>query len=80
MFNGIGDSWQTALTTLKTGDSVNFSQKFVVDDFETRAILEQMNLAARTDGEKVAAGFLYNTYKALNNPLVVMAQPCADGK
>lgn len=68
MFNGIGDSWQTALTTLKTGDSVNFSQKFVVDDFETRAILEQMNLAARTDGEKVAAGFLYNTYKALNNP------------
>lgn len=68
MFNGIGDAWQTALTTLRTGDSVNFSQKFVVEDFETRAILEQMNLAARTDGEKVAAGFLYNTYKALNNP------------
>jgi len=68
MFNGMGDAWQTAMTTLKTGDSVNFSQKFVVDDFETRAILEQMNLAARTDGEKVAAGFLYNTYKTLNNP------------
>lgn len=68
MFNGINDAWQTALTTLKTGDSVNFSQKFVVDDFETRAILEQMNLAARTDGEKVAAGMLYHTYKALNNP------------
>ena len=68
MFNSIGDSWQTALTTLRTGDSVNFNQKFVVDDFETRAILEQMNLAARTDGEKVAAGLLYSTYKALNNP------------
>ena len=68
MFNGMGDAWQTAMTTLKTGDSVNFSQKFVVDDFETKAILEQMNLAARTDGEKVAAGFLYNTYKTLNNP------------
>ena len=68
MFNGIGDAWQTALTTLRTGDSVNFEQKFVVDDFETRAILEQMQLAARTDGEKIAAGFLYNTYRALNNP------------
>ena len=68
MFTGINDAWQTALTTLRTGDSVNFNQKFVVDDFETRAILEQMNLAARTDGEKVAAGMLYNTYKALNNP------------
>jgi hypothetical protein len=68
MFNGINDAWQTAMTTLKTGDSVNFAQKFVVDDFETRAILEQMNMAARTDGEKVAAGMLYNTYKALNNP------------
>lgn len=68
MFNGFGDAWQTALTTLRTGDSVNFEQKFVVDDFETRAILEQMQLAARTDGEKVAAGFLYNTYRALNNP------------
>ena len=68
MFNGMNDAWQTALITLKTGDSVNFSQKFVVEDFETRAILEQMNLAARTDGEKVAAGMLYNTYKVLNNP------------
>jgi hypothetical protein len=68
MFTGMNDAWQTAMTTLKTGDSVNFSQKFVVEDFETRAILEQMNLAARTDGEKVAAGFLYNTYKTLNNP------------
>lgn len=68
MFTGINDAWQTALTTLKTGDSVNFNQKFVVEDFETRAILEQMNLAARTDGEKAAAGLLYNTYKVLNNP------------
>lgn len=68
MFNGINDAWQTALTTLKTGDSVNFEQKFVVEDFETRAILEQMNMAARTDGEKAAAGMLYHTYKALNNP------------
>ena len=68
MFNGLNDAWQTALTTLKTGDSVNFAQKFVVDDFETRAILEQMQLAARTDGERVAAGFLNATYKTLNNP------------
>jgi len=65
---GFQDAWKVALTTLKTGDSVNFNHKFVVDDFETRAMLEQMNLAARTDSEKMAAGFLENSYNFQNNP------------
>ena len=68
MFNGIQDSWQVALTTLKTGDSVNFNHKFVVEDFETRAILEQLNLSARTDSEKIAAGFLESSYNFQHNP------------
>ena len=68
IWKGMGEAWQVAAITLRTGDSVNFNQKFVIDDFETRAMLEQMNLAARTDGEKVAAGILYHTYRTLNNP------------
>lgn len=65
---GFQDAWKVALTTLKTGDSVNFNHKFVVDDFETRAMLEQMHLAARTDSEKIAAGILEKSYHLQNNP------------
>jgi hypothetical protein len=65
---GFQDAWQVALTTLKTGDSVNFNHKFVVEDFETRALLEQMHLAARTDTEKIAAGLLEKSYHFQNNP------------
>jgi hypothetical protein len=68
MATGIQDAMQVALTTLKTGDSVNFNHKFVVEDFETRALLEQINLAARTDAEKIAAGFLESSYNFQNNP------------
>ena len=68
MTTGIQDAWQVAMTTLKTGDSVNFNQKFVVEDFETRALLEQINLAARTESEKIAAGFLESSYNFQNNP------------
>ena len=68
MATGLQDAWQVALTTLKTGDSVNFNHKFVVEDFETRAMLEQMNLAARTESEKIAAGWLENHHNFLNNP------------
>lgn len=67
---GIGDAWKVAMTTLKSGDSVNFDHKFVVDDFETRAMLEQMNLAARTDSEKIAAGLLEANYNFLHNPWI----------
>jgi hypothetical protein len=68
MATGLQDAWQIALTTLKTGDSVNFNHKFAIEDFETRAMLEQMDLAAKTDGEKTAVGMLYNHYHFLNNP------------
>lgn len=65
---GFQDAWNVALTTLKTGDSVNFNHKFVIEDFETRALLEQMHLAVRTDSERMAAGFLENSYNFQNNP------------
>jgi hypothetical protein len=68
MVTGFQDSWKIALTTLKTGDSVNFNHKFVVEDFEARAALESMNLLAKTDSEKMAAGFLETSYNFLHNP------------
>lgn len=68
MATGMQDAWQVAMTTLKTGDSVNFNHKFVVEDFETRAMLEQLNLAAKTNSEKITAGLLENHYNFLNNP------------
>jgi hypothetical protein len=68
IWEGTGDAWKVALTTLKSGDSVNFDHKFVVDDFETKALLEQMNLAAKTDSQKIAAGLLEANYNFLHNP------------
>jgi hypothetical protein len=70
MATGIQDSWKVAMTTLKSGESVNFDHKFVIEDFQTQATLENMHLAARTNGEKLAASFLENSYKALNNPWI----------
>jgi hypothetical protein len=67
---GIQDSWKVAMTTLKSGESINFDHKFVIEDFQTQAMLESMHLAARTNGEKLAASFLENSYKALNNPWI----------
>ena len=68
MYKGIQDAWEVAATTLKTGDSVNYNAKFVVEDFETRAILGQLDMAARTDSEKIAVGLLEKSYTMLNNP------------
>lgn len=70
MATGIQDSWKVAMTTLKSGESVNFDHKFVIEDFQTQAMLESMHLAARTNGEKFAASLLENSYKALNNPWI----------
>jgi hypothetical protein len=70
MATGIQDSWKVAMTTLKSGESVNFDHKFVIEDFQTQAMLESMHLAARTNGEKLAASLLENSYKALNNPWI----------
>ena len=68
MTTGIGDAWKIAKQTYTTGTSVNFNTKFAVDDFETQAMLRQMELAATTDAEKIAAGFLSKSYRMQNNP------------
>ena len=65
--SGLNDAWKIAKQTYTTGTSVNFNTKFAIDDFETQAMLRQMQLAASTDGEKIAAGFLANSYRFQNN-------------
>ena len=70
LFSGLGDAWKIAKQTYKTGTSVNFNAKFAVQDFETQAMLRQMELAATTPSEKMAVGFLRNSYRFQNNPWV----------
>ncbi len=70
MATGIQDSWKVAMTTLKSGESVNFDHKFVIEDFQTQAMLQNMHLAARTNGEKLAASLLENHYNFLHNPWI----------
>jgi len=68
MYMGLSDAWKVFKTTMKTGVSSNFNAKFAVEDFEARAILEQLHTAARTDGEKRAAQWLQTHYDFLHNP------------
>lgn len=68
MFSGVHDAFKIFKQTYKTGTSVNFNTKFAVEDFETQALLRQMNLAANTDWEKISVGLLEKSYRAQNNP------------
>lgn len=66
--SGFGDAWKIAKRTYQTGTSVNFNAKFAVQDFESQAMLRQMELAASNDGERFVVGLLKNHYRFLNNP------------
>jgi hypothetical protein len=70
MSTGIDEAWKVAMTTLRSGESVNFDHKFVIEDFQTRAILENMHIAAKNPGEKLAAGLLQTNYDFLHNPWI----------
>ena len=68
IFTGFGDAFKIAKTTFKTQTSANFNTKFAVEDFQTKAMIEQMKAAANTKNEKVFAGILEKHYQFLNNP------------
>ncbi len=68
MVNGVNDAWKIARQTYKTGTSVNFNSKLAIDDFEAQATLKQLMMAANTDSEKIAVGFLNASYRFQNNP------------
>lgn len=68
LFGGFGDAFKIAKTTYRRGVSANFNSRFALEDFEAQAMLEQLEKAASTQGEKIAAGAVKAHYRMLNNP------------
>ena len=63
------EAWEVAAKTFRTGDSINSKSKFVVEDFETRAILDRLESVARTPSEETAVGWVRAMYNFNHNPL-----------
>ena len=68
MFGGLHDAFKIAKTTYKRGVSANFNSRFALEDFEAKAMLEQLEKGANTKGQKIAAGWIKAHYKFLHNP------------
>jgi len=68
MAESVFESWEIGMKSFKTGDSINAKNKFVVEDFETRALLQRMETVASTPGEQTAVGWLNALYNFNNNP------------
>lgn len=70
MSRGIGEAWSIAMRTWNTGVASNVDHRFVIEDIETKAMLDTMGRMAKTPGEKVAHGILDATYNLNNNPWI----------
>ena len=70
MSRGIGEAWSVAMRTWQTGVSANIDYRFVIEDIETKAMLDTMERMADTPGKKVAHGLLKANYDMLNNPWI----------
>ena len=70
MSRGIGEAWSVAMRTWETGVSANIDYRFVIEDIQTKAMLETMERMADTPGKKVAHGLLKANYDMLNNPWI----------
>ena len=70
MSRGIGEAWSVAMRTWETGVSANIDYRFVIEDIETKAMLDTMERMADTPGKKVAHGLLKANYDMLNNPWI----------
>lgn len=70
MSRGIGEAWSVAMRTWKTGVTANIDYRFVIEDIETKAMLDTMERMADTPGKKVAHGILKANYDMLNNPWI----------
>jgi hypothetical protein len=68
MQESVFEAWNVAATTFKTGDSINSKNKFVVEDFETQAILQRMEAVANTPAEQTAVGWVKALYNFNHNP------------
>lgn len=68
MQESVFESWKVAWTSFKAGDSINTSQKFLVQDLETRAILQRMEMVAKSPTEQMAVGWVKALYNFNHNP------------
>jgi hypothetical protein len=68
MAESVFESWEVAVKSFKTGDSINAKSKFVVEDFETRALLQRMEMVATTPSEQTAVGWVQALYNFNHNP------------
>jgi len=68
MAESVFESLEVGMKSFKTGDSINSTGKFVIEDFETRAILQRMESVATTPGEQTAVGWVNALYNFNHNP------------
>jgi hypothetical protein len=68
--SSVGEAWQVAMATFRTGDSANLNAKFIFEDAQQLAQIEQLKKAAGTPSEQRAAGFVEVLYKFHNNPWI----------
>lgn len=66
----VSEAWTVAKATFRTGDSVNLNSKFIFEDAQQLAQIEQLKRAAGSPAEERAAGFVEVLYKFHNNPLM----------
>jgi len=68
MQESVFEAWDVAWKSVKTGDSINAKNKFVVEDFETQAILQRMESVANSPAEETAVGWVKALYNFNHNP------------
>lgn len=66
-YESVFEAWRAASMTFKTGDPLNGNDKFIIDDMETRAMLQRLNAVAETDSEQRAVGFVNALYNFNHN-------------
>jgi hypothetical protein len=69
MQESVFEAWEVAAKTFKTGDSINTKSRFVVEDFETRALLDRLDSVAKSPAEETAVGWVRAMYNFNHNPL-----------
>jgi hypothetical protein len=68
MAESVFESLEVGMKSFKTGDSINSKSKFVIEDFETRAMLQRMETVAATPSEQTAVGWVNALYNFNHNP------------
>jgi len=70
IFSSVGEAWQVAQKTFKTGDTANLKGKFILDDFETEAMIRTLDQVAVTPNEQMAVGVVKTLRRFYKNPIM----------